>query len=201
MTPKEEHSRPEAVEAEDQVGDDAAAGPVGDEDAERQPVAGDASASDGSAPSAPPVEQELEAARDRHLRLAAEYDNFRKRTERERTESWSRAQAQLVSRLLDALDDLQRVGGLDVENTSAAAVVEGVQLVERKLHRALEGAGLERIDGEGDPFDPEIHEALVSTPTAEREMDDTVAEVFQPGYLFKGVLLRPARVRVQKYED
>jgi molecular chaperone GrpE len=146
------------------------------------------------------IERELEAFRDRHLRLAAEYDNYRKRTERERTESWTRAQAQLVERLLDGLDDLQRVAQIDPEQTAAAALVEGVQLVERKLYRALEGAGMERIEADGQPFDPELHEALVSTPTEEPEQDETVAEVFQPGYRFKGVLLRPARVRVHKYE-
>lgn len=146
------------------------------------------------------VERELESWRDRHLRLAAEYDNYRKRTERERTEAWTRAQAQLVERLLDALDDLQRVTGIDPEQTSAAAVLEGVQLVERKIVRSLEGAGLERMDPLAEPFDPEVHEALVSSPTEESDADDTVAEVFQPGFLFKGILLRPARVRVHKFD-
>jgi molecular chaperone GrpE len=145
-------------------------------------------------------DRELETYRDRHLRLAAAYDNYRKRTERERTEAWTRAQAQLVERLLDSLDDLQRVTGIDPQQTSAEAVLEGVQLVERKIIRSLENAGLERMDPLDQPFDPEVHEALVSSPTDESEADDTVAEVFQPGFLFKGILLRPARVRVHKFD-
>jgi molecular chaperone GrpE len=142
---------------------------------------------------------EVAALKDRYLRLAAEYDNYRKRTERERAESWNRAQAQLVERMLEAIDDLQRVTHFDPATTSVGAVLEGVQLVERKLLRTLEAAGLEIVDAEGKPFDPEIHEALVSSPTEEREADDTVAEVFQKGYIYKGNLLRPARVRVYKH--
>lgn len=145
------------------------------------------------------VAAELATLKDRYLRLAAEYDNYRKRTERERSESWNRAQAQLVERMLDAIDDLQRVTHYDPGATSAEAVLEGVQLVERKLLRTLEAAGLEIVDAEGKPFDPEIHEALVSSPTDDREADDTVAEVFQKGYVYKGNLLRPARVRVHKH--
>jgi molecular chaperone GrpE len=142
---------------------------------------------------------DAEGLRDRYLRLAAEFDNYRKRTERERTESWGRAQAQLVERILDAIDDLQRVGGVDPETSTSASVVEGVQMVERKLLRLLEGAGLESVDAQGKPFDPNVHEAIVSTPTEREEEDDTVAEVFQKGYSFKGQLLRPARVRVHKF--
>jgi molecular chaperone GrpE len=143
--------------------------------------------------------RELDATRDRHLRLAAEYDNYRKRTERERTESYARAQAQLVEKLLDVLDDLHRVTGMNPESTSSEALLEGVHLVERKLYRALEAAGLETIEAEGHPFDPTVHEALVMLPTEEKDEDDTVAQVFQPGYLFKGTLLRPARVQVKRF--
>lgn len=142
---------------------------------------------------------EVQEIRDRHLRLAAEYDNYRKRTERERGESWLRAQAQLVERLLDPLDDLQRVADYDAEQTPAASLLEGVQLVERKLMRALEAAGLEPIDAAGQPFDPGVHEAIATTEAESPEQDDEVAQVFQNGYTFKGVLLRPARVQVRKY--
>jgi molecular chaperone GrpE len=146
------------------------------------------------------VSSEVDAQRDRYLRLAAEYDNYRKRTERERTESWVRAQSQLVERLLDPLDDLQRVAHFSAENTTVESLLEGVQLVERKLLRMLEGAGLEMVDPTGERFDPALHEALMTAPAEDREEDDVVGEVFQKGYQFKGVLLRPARVQVKKYE-
>ena len=142
---------------------------------------------------------EAAAQQERYLRLAAEYDNFRKRTERERTELWTRAQAQLVEKLLDSLDDLHRVADVKPEATSAAALLEGMQLVERKLFRALETAGLEPIDAAGHPFDPTIHEALMTADTEDEAEDNAVGQVFQVGYRFKGVLLRPARVQVKKF--
>jgi molecular chaperone GrpE len=147
-----------------------------------------------------PEDEELARMQDRYLRLAAEYDNYRKRTERERSESWLRAQADLAGRLLDPLDDLSRVSGQDGAEAAASAVIEGVRLVERKLLRTLEEAGLEPVEAAGTPFDPEVHEALMTVPAEEPEEDDMVADVFQEGYRFKGVLLRPARVRVKKFE-
>lgn len=143
---------------------------------------------------------ELSAARERHLRLSADFDNYRKRTERERTEAWVRAQAQLIERLLEPLDDLQRVAHLDPAAGATAPVLDGVQMVERKLLRALEAAGLERIEAEGKPFNPEFHEAIATTATDDEDADDTVAQVFQQGYNFKGTLVRPARVQVNKYQ-
>jgi molecular chaperone GrpE len=146
------------------------------------------------------VAAERDSYRDRYLRLAAEYDNFRKRTERERATDRGRAQANLVQRILDVVDDFERVTQIDPEKTSATALLEGIQMVERKLLRTLESAGLEIIDASGKPFDPEEHEALASAPTDDRDQDDTISDVFQKGYRFKGNLLRPARVRVFKHE-
>lgn len=140
------------------------------------------------------------AMQERYLRLAAEYDNYRKRTERERSESWVRAQAELVKKILDPLDDLQRVADFTVENTGVEALLEGVQMVERKLMRSLESAGMEVLDATGQPFDPALHEALMMAPTEDPDEDDSVGEVFQKGYGFKGILLRPARVQVRKHE-
>jgi molecular chaperone GrpE len=145
------------------------------------------------------AQRELAALNDRHLRLAAEFDNYRKRTERERSETWSRSQADLAATLLEALDDLQRVGHIDADKTSVAALLEGVQLVERKLQRALGAAGLEEVEAEGRRFDPSTMEALMTVATERAEDDDVVAGVLQKGYRFKGHLLRPARVQVRKY--
>ncbi len=146
------------------------------------------------------LQRELEVSRERYLRLAAEYDNFRKRTDRERLEVRDRAQANLVAGLLDALDDLQRVGDFSPENTTVDALLEGVQLVETKFFKALEAAGLEPLESQGKPFDPELHEALMVAPTEDPEEDDTVGMVFQTGYTFRGALLRPARVQVRKLD-
>src|SRR5690606_2171633 len=84
------------------------------------------------------AQAELEATKDRYLRLAAEFDNFRKRTDRERIESRDRAQGELLEQILDSLDDLQRVAELDAEKTTVDALLEGIRMVERKLLKALE---------------------------------------------------------------
>jgi len=161
----------------------------------------------GAAPeSAAALEQELEALRrdlkdasDRHLRLAAEFDNYRKRVERERAELWSRAQADIAARLLDTLDDLERVAH-HTENATAQALHEGVQLIERKLRGTLAAAGLEEVAAENASFDPKVMEAVAVVAAESPEDDDVVSDVFQRGYLLKGQLLRAARVRVKKHD-
>lgn len=155
----------------------------------------------GAAEDSAETAAELASQKERYLRLAAEYDNYRKRTDRERLESRDRAQGQLVERLLDAIDDLQRVSALEPSATTVESLIEGIRLVERKLIRVLESEGLETIDARGQPFDPEVHEAIVMAPTTEASLDHTVGEVFQTGYRFRGGLLRPARVQVMKHED
>ncbi len=142
---------------------------------------------------------ELQAVKDRHLRLAAEFENYRKRVERERAESWVRAQAQLAERLLEPLDDLQRIADFDPATTPAQALHEGAEMVERKFLRALEAAGLEEIEAAGKPFDPTQHEALTTMPAESADEDDTVGQVYRKGYRFKGVLVRPAQVVVKKH--
>lgn len=146
------------------------------------------------------LQAELEALNDRHLRLAAEFDNYRKRINREREEVRRRAEAELAARLLDGLDDLRRVGSYESGTTTVEALLEGVGLVEKKLRRALEAAGLERIEAAGEFFNPETMEALMTVPAEHPEEDDVVEDVLQSGYRFHGILIRPARVRVKKYE-
>ena len=143
---------------------------------------------------------ELSALRDRHLRLAAEFDNYRKRVERERADNVVRAQAQILERLLEPLDDLARIADFDPATTPTGALHEGAEMVEKKFLRAMEAAGVEMIEAEGRPFDPTIHEALTTVPTDNADEDNTVAQVYQKGYRLKGVLLRPARVVVRKHQ-
>ena len=141
------------------------------------------------------LESQLEESRDRQLRLAAEFDNYRKRVSRERVEQSDRAQASLVTRLLDVLDDMDRLGA-EAGAASAESIREAVGVVDRKLRKELETAGVERIDPVGEPFDPSIHEAVSVVPPPRPELDHTVSATFQTGYRFKGALMRPARVQV-----
>ena len=101
------------------------------------------------------------ALRDQLLRLAAEFDNFRKREARERTEAWARAKADLIEKLLPALDDLRRVAHPEAADappdSPVRALLEGVELVERKLWQILEREGLQVVPAEGQRFDPAVH--------------------------------------------
>lgn len=137
---------------------------------------------------------------DRYLRLAAEFDNYRRRSTREMREAGTRAQAALAGSLLDTLDDLARVAEMRSDGGDVASYVEGVRLVTRKLDKALTAAGLETIVPREEKFDPAFHEAVATEPAASPDVDDMVATVFQPGYVFKGQLLRPARVVVRKWQ-
>jgi molecular chaperone GrpE len=142
---------------------------------------------------------DIQAEREKYLRLAAEYDNFRKRSTKERLEAGARAQAELVRRLVDALDDLARFAHVDPASTDAATVVQGVEMVEKKMLRELGVLGLEVINPVDQPFDPAVHEAVATEPTPAKEDDHMVARVYQPGYVFQSQLLRPARVVVKQW--
>jgi molecular chaperone GrpE len=137
--------------------------------------------------------------KEKYLRLAAEFDNFRRRSIRERQEAAPRAQAELVKQMLDALDDLARFAHVDPASTNASTIVEGVNMVEKKMLKALNAAGLEIVNPASERFDPAKHEAVSIEPTTTAEEDGQVARVFQQGYLFNGQLLRPARVVVKQH--
>ena len=146
------------------------------------------------------LEAERDQLKDRYLRLAAEYENYKKRTIKERTDVWVKAQADLVTRLADALDDLSRFAHVDPAATDAQTIHDGVDLVERKMWKELAGLGVTRIDGTGVPFDPNVHEAVTTQPAASAEQDHTVGQVLQAGYKFGEMLLRPARVIVLTWQ-
>jgi molecular chaperone GrpE len=146
------------------------------------------------------LQAELSTIKDRHLRLVAEFTNYRRRAESELSEAWGRGQAEMLRSFVDGLDDLQRVGAWQAENTTVEALVEGVDLVERKFRQALEASGVELLNPVGEVFDPNVMEAMLGVPTEDPENDQKVQEVFQKGYRFKGHLVRPARVVVFKHE-
>ena len=138
-----------------------------------------------------------EAKRDEYLadlqRLAADFDNYRKRVLRDQEQLVARAHERLVKELLPVLDDLERA--LDAaEVHDEATVVEGVRLVQRALAAALAREGLEEITADG-AFDPHVHEALLSQPAKGAE-PGTVLQVVQKGYRLGDRVLRPARVVV-----
>jgi molecular chaperone GrpE len=150
---------------------------------------------------APAPDAQLLELTDRHLRLAAEYDNYRRRTGKERAELWAKAQADLLSHIVDALDDLVRFARVDPARTDTKALHEGVNLVERKLWKELEAAGVRRVDQVGVPFDPNVHEAVTTAPAADPSQDHTVGAILQAGYKLGDLLIQPARVQVLTWHD
>jgi molecular chaperone GrpE len=142
----------------------------------------------------------LEAQRERYMRLAAEFDNYRKRTAKEAQQARARGQGDLIRTLLDSLDDLTRFAHVDPATTDCTTLVTGVELVEKNMMKAFVAAGVEVIDPVEMPFDPNLHEA-VSTQAAETpDEDHMVGQVYQRGYMLNGQLLRPARVVVKQYQ-
>ncbi|MBX3145993.1 MAG: nucleotide exchange factor GrpE [Gemmatimonadales bacterium] len=139
--------------------------------------------------------EQLEDANDRYLRLAAEFDNFRKRVARERIELSDRAEGKMIGKVLEVMDDLDRLTDSDW-NGPAAPYREGVDLIGQKFHKRLEAAGLETIDPTGAAFDPTVAEAVSTVPSPAADQDNTVSATFQVGYRYKGILIRPARVQV-----
>lgn len=147
------------------------------------------------------LQRELTSERDKHLRLAAEFDNFRRRNLKEKMDAEARGQAELARLILDPLDDIARFAHVDPAQTDSKTIVEGVEMVEKKLDKTLRGVGLEPVNPVDQKFDPALHEA-VGTETADSpDLDGTVSRVYQPGYTFKGQLLRPARVVVRQHHD
>ena len=147
----------------------------------------------------PPLEEQvaaLEAERDEHLndlkRVAAEFENYRKRVARDQESLVARAHERLVKEVLPVLDDLERA--LEAARDSGTrSVEEGVRLVHRELEAALQREGLAEIDTDGQ-FDPHVHEALLSQPSDAAE--GSVIEVVQKGYTLGDRVVRPARVVV-----
>lgn len=158
---------------------------------------GVAAEADGAEPT-PDLQEEFDDLNDRYLRLAAEFTNYKRRAESERLDVWSRAQAETVRQFVDALDDLQRVGAWQADTTTVEALVEGVDLVERKFRQALEATGVEVLDPVGEKFDPNTMAAMMRVSAESEEEDDVVQDVMQKGYVLKGHLIRPAGVSVKK---
>ncbi len=145
------------------------------------------------------LERELADAKDKYVRLMAEFDNFRRRTVRERQEAEQRGMGNMLRGMLEMLDDLARFAHLDPATVESKTVVDGAQMVEKKLLKTLAGHGLEVVDPRDQPFDPAVHEAITTTPATTAEEDHLIAQVFQVGYVFNGTLLRPARVVVRQW--
>lgn len=142
------------------------------------------------------LKKSLEEARDKFVRLNAEFDNFRKRTARERVELFKTAGEDIMSTLLPVLDDFER--GLDAMDKSedVSSLKEGVNLVYDKLFKALKAKGLESFSAKGEVFDPELHEAVTKIPAPDKKMKGKVVDEIEKGYKLGDKIIRYAKVVV-----
>ena len=149
-------------------------------------------AAEQGADAASAVAAERDELKELLLRRQAEFDNFRKRTERERSEYLQYSGMELVRDMLPILDDFDRA--LKTECASPD-YVKGVEMIYSRMYETLRKMGLEPVEAVGKPFDPHVHQAVERVETKDAE-DGTVLAEFQRGYLFKGKMLRPSMVKV-----
>lgn len=143
--------------------------------------------------------KELEEEKERFLRLQAEFENFRRRTLKEKQESLQYGQQNLVKDLLSPVDNLERALGHVEQNADAdlQSVLQGVELVLREILAALGKHGVKSVDPAGQAFDPAFHEAMGQVPSSEVPPNGVV-QVLQKGYMLQDRMLRPARVLVAR---
>ncbi|HLS61480.1 MAG TPA: nucleotide exchange factor GrpE [Virgibacillus sp.] len=142
------------------------------------------------------LKQEKEAAQERMLRIQAEFDNFKKRTQKERQNERKYKSQDLVNELLPVLDNFERA--LEVEVVEEAkSIVEGISMVYRQFKDALESENVEVIQTVGEEFDPNLHHAVMQVEEEESE-SNIVLEELQKGYILNDRVIRPAMVKVNK---
>ena len=143
-------------------------------------------------PEVNPFEEKYNAERDAHLRLAAEYDNFRKRTAKEKEASYGNGKADAVAKMLPVYDNLERALN---QETQDAAYKKGVEMTMNELVKIFTGLGVEIFGNVGDTFDPNLHNAVMHIESDELE-ENTVAAVFQKGFKLGDKVVRFAMVQV-----
>lgn len=139
-------------------------------------------------------ETEIAELKDKNLRLFAEFDNFKKRTNRERLELIRTSTEDLVQKLLPVLDDFDRAKKTAEDSSNDETFSEGVQLVYNKLYQILEARGLEPMDTDEVDFDPELHEAITKIPAPNEDLKGKIIDHIEKGYYLNDKIIRHAKV-------
>src|ERR1700742_1068258 len=142
------------------------------------------------------LKEELALANDKYLRLYAEFDNFRRRTSKERVELLQTAGKETIVALLPVLDDFERAEKALETSTDVNAVKEGVALIQNKLNNILSQKGLKPMQSIGQPFDPDLHEAITNIPAPTDDMKGKVIDEMEKGYTLGDNVIRFAKVIV-----
>lgn len=136
------------------------------------------------------------AVHDKHIRLFAEFDNFRKRTAKERLELIQTAGAATITSILPVLDDMERAIANNATVEDPAVLKEGFALVQQKFAKTLGQQGLEQMQAKGTAFDADLHEAITKIPAPTPDLKGKVVDVIENGYLLNGKVIRYAKVVV-----
>lgn len=142
------------------------------------------------------AQAQLQEANDKYLRLYSEFDNFRRRTARERLELISTANSELLQALLPVMDDFERAMKFMHESSDNEAVKQGLQLVHHKLQHTLEQKGLKAFESREQAFDPDFHEAVTKIPAPDESLKGKVVDELEKGYMLGDKVLRYAKVVV-----
>lgn len=137
------------------------------------------------------MHKDHEELKDKHIRLIAEFDNFKRRTAKERFDLMKTASQDIVAALLPVLDDFDRA-------KQNAELSEGISLVYNKLNNILKNKGLEIMESTGEPFNPELHEALTEIPAPSEDLQGKVVDTIEKGYMLGDKIIRHAKVVVGK---
>jgi len=155
-----------------------------------------AAPADENVPSEPSTEEKMAQLEDKYLRLVAEFDNYRKRTVRERIELLAIANEDLLAGILPVLDDMERAVQAMQLADDITAVREGVLLIQDKLVKYLESRGLKMFDAIGKALNTDEHEAITKIPAPSEDLKGKVVDVIQQGYMLNGKVIRYAKVVV-----
>ena len=142
------------------------------------------------------LQRELAEANDKYLRLMAEFDNYRRRTARERLELIETAGEDVLKGFLPVMDDCERALETLRQSEASEAAIEGTEIILNKLTNYLKSKGVEQIEAKGKPFNTDEHEAIAQFPAPTPEQKNTVIDVTQNGYLLHGKVIRYAKVVV-----
>lgn len=140
------------------------------------------------------LQEKLDELNDKYLRLYSEFDNFRKRTLREKIELTKTAGATIITDLLPVLDDFERAVRLSEQTNSIDAIREGEQLILTKLKTILEQKGLSEIKSVGQPFNTDLHDAVTNIPSPSEDMKGKIVDEIEKGYQLNGKVIRYAKV-------
>jgi molecular chaperone GrpE len=142
------------------------------------------------------LEEQVAALNDKHLRLYSEFDNFRKRTSKERVEILNMAGAEIIKSLLPVVDDLDRAIKNNETAKDIAAINEGINLIAQKFRSILAQKGLETVNSVGETFNVDLHEAITNIPAPSEDMKGKVVDEVEKGYMLNGKVIRFAKVIV-----